>query len=63
MRQVKHRMYDAIIVATKMLMEEKAKNPNNKLMLFVLTDGQSNSGHSLNDAEGMLRALKYPFIL
>ena len=53
-------MFDAIIVATKMLMEEKAKNPNTKLMLFVLSDGETNSGHSLNDAEGMLRSLKIP---
>jgi len=53
-------MFDAIIVATKMLMEEKAKNPNTKLMLFVLSDGKSNYGHSLNDAEGMLGTLKIP---
>jgi len=43
-----------------MLMEEKAKNPNTKLMLFVLSDGQSNSGHSLNDAKDMLRTLNIP---
>lgn len=53
-------MYDAIIVATKMLMEEKAKNPNTKLMLFVLSGGESNYGHSLNDAKEMLRTLKIP---
>jgi len=53
-------MFDGIIVATKMLMDEKAKNPNAKLMLFVLTDGETNSGHSLNDVEGVLRALKIP---
>lgn len=53
-------MFDAIIVGTKMLMEEKAKNPNAKLMLFVLTDGDTNYGHSLNDVEGMLRGLKIP---
>ena len=53
-------MFDAIIVGTKMLMEEKAKNPNAKLMLFVLTDGETNSGHTLNDAEGVLRTLKIP---
>jgi Ca-activated chloride channel family protein len=53
-------MFDGIIVATKMLMEEKAKYPNAKLMLFVLTDGETNSGHSLNDVEGMLRTLKIP---
>ncbi len=53
-------MIDGIIVATKMLMDEKAKNPNAKLMLFVLTDGETNSGHSLNDVESMLRGLKIP---
>lgn len=53
-------MFDGIIVATKMLMDEKAKNPSAKLMLFVLSDGKTNSGHSLNDVEGVLRALKIP---
>ena len=53
-------MFDGIIVATKMLMEEKAKNPNTKLMLFVLSDGQSNYGHSLNESKEMLRTLKIP---
>jgi len=53
-------MFDGIIVATKMLMDEKAKNPKAKLMLFILTDGETNSGHSLNDVEGMLRTLKIP---
>ena len=53
-------MFNGIIVATKMLMDEKAKNPNTKLMLLVLTDGQTNYGHSLNDVEGTLRALKIP---
>ncbi len=53
-------MFDGIIVATKMLMDEKSKNPRAKLMLFVLTDGETNSGHSLNDVEGILRGLKIP---
>jgi len=53
-------MYDAVVVATKMLMEEKAKNPNAKLMLFVLSDGETNSGYALNDVEGILRTLKMP---
>jgi len=29
-------------------------------MLFVLTDGETTSGHSLNDVEGTIRALKIP---
>ena len=53
-------MIDGIIAGTKMLMDEKAKNPNAKLMLFILTDGETNYGHSLNDVEVMLRALKIP---
>jgi Ca-activated chloride channel homolog len=53
-------MFDAIIVASKMLMDEKAKNPNVKLMLFVLTDGETNYGHSLNDIQVMLQTFKIP---
>lgn len=53
-------MFDGIVVASKMLMEEKVKNPKAKLMLFVLSDGETNYGHSLNDIEGMLKTLKIP---
>ena len=53
-------MFDAIIVATKMLTDAQAQNPNTKLMLFVLTDGETNRGNSLRDVEGMLRSLKIP---
>lgn len=53
-------MFDGIVVATKMLLEEKAKNPNSKLMLFVLSDGDTNYGHNLNDVQGMLQAFKIP---
>lgn len=53
-------MFDGVVVATKMLMDEKAKNPKAKLMLFILTDGESNYGNSLNDVEGILRGLKIP---
>jgi Ca-activated chloride channel homolog len=53
-------MFDAIIVASKMLVEEKAKNPDAKLMLFVLSDGVTNAGHSLDDVRGMLQAFKIP---
>ncbi len=53
-------MYDAIVVASKMLMEEKTKNPNTKLMLFVLSDGETNVGLNLNKVKGMLQGLKIP---
>lgn len=53
-------MYDAIIVAEKMLIEEQAKNPNTKIMLFVLTDGETNRGHSFKDIEKITGGLKVP---
>lgn len=53
-------MFDAIVVAANMLMEEKATNPDAKLMLFVLTDGETNRGYSFNDIEDMMEALKIP---
>lgn len=52
--------FDAISVAMKMLMEEKEKNPDTKLMLFVLSDGETNRGHSLSDIEEILKTLKIP---
>ena len=53
-------MYDAIVVATKLLIEQKAKYPNAQLMLFVLTDGETNGGLMLNDVQSMLQAFKIP---
>jgi len=53
-------MFDAIVVASKMLREEKAKNPNAKLMLFVLSDGDTNVGHSLNDIRDMMQSFAIP---
>lgn len=53
-------MFDGIIVATKMLLEQRAKNPNEKLMLFVLSDGETNVGHNLDDVQAMLKAYKIP---
>ena len=53
-------MFDGIIAGAKMLMDEKAKDPNAKLMLFVLTDGETNAGHSLNDVSEMLKTLRIP---
>lgn len=53
-------MYDAIIVAEKMLMEEQAKNPNTKIMLFVLTDGETNRGHSFKDIESVTSGIRVP---
>ena len=53
-------MYDAIIVASKMLTDVKAADPNAKYMIFVLTDGESNKGSNLKDTRGMIEGLKIP---
>lgn len=53
-------MFDAIIVATKMLLEERAANPDAKLMLFVLTDGETNRGYSFDDIKDIVEALRIP---
>lgn len=53
-------MFDAIIVATKMLLEERVANPDAKLMLFVLTDGETNRGYSFDDIKDLVEALRIP---
>lgn len=53
-------MFNAIVVAEKMLLDAQANNPNAKLMLFVLTDGETNQGFSLNDTRKMMEGLKIP---
>ena len=52
--------FDGIAVAVKMLLEEKEKNPDTKLMLFVLSDGETNIGHSLEDIKEILEAVEIP---
>jgi len=53
-------MYDAIVVAEKMLTDARAAEPNAKYMIFVLTDGESNKGSNLNDTRGMIGGLQIP---
>ncbi len=53
-------MFDAVVVAEKLLMDAKSRNPNTKLMLFVLTDGETNRGLSFRDIEQITRGLKIP---
>ena len=53
-------MFDAIVVAEKMLLEAQEKNPDTKLMLFVLTDGETNRGYEFKDIEKLTRGLKIP---
>lgn len=49
--------YDAVLVALDMLLKEKEINPNSKLILFVLSDGQQNTGCSLGKIENIIKGL------
>ena len=53
-------MFDAIVVAQKMLAEAKEANPDAKLLIFVLTDGETNEGSTLNDTRSMIEGLRVP---
>ncbi|MNO23370.1 von Willebrand factor type A domain protein [compost metagenome] len=52
--------FDGILVALKMLQEEMKINPEIKPLIFVLSDGETNEGHSLNDIRGLIEAYKIP---
>jgi len=52
--------YDGVIVAMNMLEKEKKKNPNIRPLIFVLSDGETNQGHDLNEVKGVIGAYKIP---
>ncbi len=52
--------FNAITVALDMLLEEKRKNPDVKLMLFLLSDGDTNSGLSLNKIKPVIEGVQIP---
>ncbi|MDF0591159.1 VWA domain-containing protein [Methanotrichaceae archaeon Mx] len=56
--------YDAIAVAMQMLVDQKAagpdKDPNLRPIIFVLTDGETNRGHSLKDIRHIVEELGIP---
>jgi Ca-activated chloride channel family protein len=56
--------FDAIAVAMKMLIDQKAAgpdaDPNLRPKIFVLSDGETNKGHSLDDIKGIVVDLGIP---
>lgn len=56
--------FDGIAVAMKMLIDQKAAgddaDPNLRPMIFVLSDGNSNRGHSLDEIKGIVQDLGIP---
>jgi Ca-activated chloride channel family protein len=53
-------MYDGIVVALKMLVAAKAKQPECKPLLIVLTDGETNAGLSFDKVRAVVAGLKIP---
>lgn len=52
--------FDGVAVAANMLLEAKENNPDAKVMMFVLSDGETNMGCKLNDISGIIQALEIP---
>ncbi|WP_375140491.1 vWA domain-containing protein [Cohnella herbarum] len=52
--------FDGIVVALKLLQDELKINPNQKPVIFVLSDGETNEGYSLNDIKELVQTYKIP---
>ena len=52
--------YDAVLVGLNMLVEASQNVPDAKLMLFVLTDGDTNQGYKLNRVTNVIGGLQVP---
>jgi len=46
--------FDGIAVAMKMIQDQRAADPNLRPIIFVLSDGETNEGHSLNDIKDIV---------
>lgn len=53
-------MYDGITVALQMLLAEREKNADAKLMMFVLTDGKTKDGLDYEDILPVVKGLSIP---
>ncbi|NGM85233.1 VWA domain-containing protein [Paenibacillus sp. 7124] len=52
--------FDGIVVAMKMLQDELTAHPDVKPVIFVLSDGETNEGHSLDEIRGLIETYKIP---
>ena len=52
--------FDGIAVAAQMVQQALTEHPDAKPLIFVLSDGETNSGYDLADVEGVLKALRIP---
>lgn len=52
--------FDGVCVATDMILKAMEQYPDAKPMLFVLSDGETNTGYSLKDVKDILTSLRIP---
>jgi Ca-activated chloride channel family protein len=53
-------MYDGIALGLSMLLDHRDASPDSKLLLFVLTDGETNAGLALGDLDEVIAGLRVP---
>jgi Ca-activated chloride channel homolog len=53
-------MYDGIALGLSMLLDHRDANPDSKLLLFVLTDGETNEGIDLGRIDEVIAGLRVP---
>ncbi len=52
--------FDGVAVAADMLIKAKEQNPDAKVMMFVLSDGETNTGCTLKEISSIIQALEIP---
>jgi Ca-activated chloride channel family protein len=52
--------FDGIAVAMKMVQDQRAADPSLRPIIFVLSDGETNEGHSLNDIKDIVEDAGIP---
>ncbi|WP_410508529.1 VWA domain-containing protein [Methanosarcina hadiensis] len=52
--------FDGIAVAMKMIQDQRAEDPDLRPIIFVLSDGETNRGHSLDEIKGTVEDLGIP---
>lgn len=52
--------FDGICVAVDMVQKAMVDHPDAKPLIFVLSDGETNTGYDLSDVDGVLKALRIP---
>jgi len=52
--------FDGIAIAMKMIQDQRAVDPDLRPVIFVLSDGETNEGHSLSDIEDIVEDLGIP---